>query len=159
MFLLNLVLAVMFGLMLGGFSPATLISGFVIGFLILNPISKASTGRAYGGRIIRLIRFGVYFVRILVIANIDVAREVITPGSRLHPRIVRFEVTDLTPVQITVLSNAITLTPGTLVVDVSDKGDDGQQFLYIHCMFGADRGLSIEGITELRRRLLTEVFG
>ncbi|MEM6314045.1 MAG: Na+/H+ antiporter subunit E [Planctomycetota bacterium] len=159
MFLLNLVLAVMFGLMLGGFSPATLLAGFVIGFLILGPISKASTGRAYGSRIIRLVRFGIYFVRILLIANIDVAREVITPGSRLHPRIVRFEVTDLTDLQITVLSNAITLTPGTLVVDVGKTGPEGQQFLYVHCMFGEDRAASLEALAELRRRLMTEVFG
>lgn len=157
-FVLNLVLAFSFALMFGEFRPVTLIVGFVIGFILLIPISRATNGRTYGGSLWRLLRFSLYFVRILIAANLSVAREVITPGFSLTPRLVRLDVTGLSDLQVTILSNAITLTPGTLTVDVGEPNASGHRFLYVHCMFGADREKAVAELVELRDRLIKEVF-
>ncbi|MDX1683104.1 MAG: Na+/H+ antiporter subunit E, partial [Phycisphaeraceae bacterium] len=109
----------------------------------------------YGRKLLGLVRFFFYFVRILVVANLQVAREVLTPGFQMNPRIIAYPVDDLTDVQITTLASAITLTPGTLSVDVSDDG----RVLYVHAMYARDRAAAFREIDQLRNRLMREVFG
>ena len=60
----------------------------------------------------------------------------------------------MTDLQITTLANAITLTPGTLSVDVSDDNHD----LYVHCMYAKNREDAVLDINELRDRIMTELF-
>lgn len=105
-------------------------------------------------RLPRAAGFAVYFVRILIIANWQVAVETLRPQLKQSPRMVRYKVTGMTDLQITCLANAITLTPGTLVVDISDD----RRFLYVHCMFGASREDAIRDLDDLRRRLLRGLF-
>ena len=83
------------------------------------------------------------------------AWEIVTPGLRMTPRIIRYDVADLTPVEVTTLANAITLTPGTLTMDVDERGDT----LYIHCMYADDRDAAVAELDDLRRRLMEGVFG
>jgi len=59
-------------------------------------------------------------------ANIDVAYRVTT--GRINPGIVRISPKLKTDLGITMLANSITLTPGTLSVDVNEKTND----LYVH---------------------------
>lgn len=105
-------------------------------------------------RLPRAAAFLFYFIRILIIANWQVAVEALRPNGRQSPRMVRYDVTGMTDLQITFLANAITLTPGTLVVDISDD----RRLLYVHCMFGADREASIRELDDLRHRLLRGLF-
>jgi multicomponent Na+:H+ antiporter subunit E len=60
-------------------------------------------------------------------ANIDVAARVIT--GKINPGIVKLRPGLKTEEGLTFLANSITLTPGTLTVDVDDEGA-----LYIHCL-------------------------
>ena len=59
-------------------------------------------------------------------ANLDVAYRVIT--GRIRPGIVRFNPGLRTDLARTMLANSITLTPGTLTVDVDDESGD----FYVH---------------------------
>lgn len=59
-------------------------------------------------------------------ANIDVAYRVIT--GRINPGIVKISPKLKTDLGITMLANSITLTPGTLSVDIDEKTND----LYVH---------------------------
>ena len=128
--------------------------GLVAGFAIIS-VYDLTTGRLnYALRLLRLVRFGVYFLGILVRANLQIAWEILTPGFDQKPRILRYHVAHLNPAQITVLANAITLTPGTLVVDVARDGG----LLYVHCMYAEDREIAIAGLRELEERLQKEVF-
>ena len=95
-----------------------------------------------------------YFLYILVKANLDVAWEIITPGYAMKPRMIRYDVTGLTPIQITTLANAITLTPGTLSADINDAGDT----LYIHAMYAEQKQDATKDLDELRDKLLKLVF-
>jgi multicomponent Na+:H+ antiporter subunit E len=109
----------------------------------------------YALRLVNVLRFGVYFLYILIKANLDVAWEIITPGFRMKPRMIRYPVAGLTRAQVTTLANAITLTPGTLSADIDESG----QNLYIHAMYAERRGDAIAELDGLRRRLLWLVFG
>jgi len=75
------------------------------------------------------------FVRELVLSALQVAWLVVQPRLDLHPALVAYPLTVTTDTQITLLANLVTLTPGTLSVDVSDD----RRTLYIHVLSLADR--------------------
>jgi len=63
----------------------------------------------------------------MVVANFDVAYRVLHPRLPIRPGIVRVKTTLKSEAGRTVLANSITLTPGTMSVDIRDDGT-----LYIH---------------------------
>ena len=101
-----------------------------------------------------LPRFALYFLKLLVLSNLQVARIVLRPGFHESPRIVRLDVAELTPAQTTTLASVITLTPGTLSLDVSEDG----HWLYVHCLIGHDRDAIERDLAEIKQRLKSEVF-
>lgn len=154
LFMLNILLALLWTFTWGSFDIYTLAAGFVLGYLLISLYSRVTAVEGYGNKAWDLIRFGFYFLRILVKANLQIAYEVITPRYNQTPRIIRYDVSGLTDVQITTLTNAITLTPGTLVIDISKD----RKYLYIHCMYARDRAAAVAELDDLRDRLMREVF-
>jgi multicomponent Na+:H+ antiporter subunit E len=164
-FLLHLTLALLWVLLWGHFDLYTFLAGVVVGFLLFALLGRTTRGSfvypvrqvatlGYPKRVWRLVRFAVYFLRILVVANWQVARLVLSPRMPIHPRFIRYEVGDLTPVQVTTLAATITLTPGTLAADLSPDG----RFLYIHCINAPDAARAAGEVDELKQHLLSEVF-
>lgn len=79
---------------------------------------------------VRIFWFLVYvpvFFYYVMIANLDVVYRALHPKMPIKPGIVKIKTTLKTESGITALANSITLTPGTLTVDLTDDG-----FLYIH---------------------------
>jgi len=89
-------------------------------------------------------------------ANIDVAYRVLHPKLPINPGIVKVKTNLKSDTGITFLANSITLTPGTMSVDI-DK-DNG--ILYVHWIDVKDK--NIEGATKLVvarfERMLTKIF-
>jgi multicomponent Na+:H+ antiporter subunit E len=67
-----------------------------------------------------------YFLYYCIKANLDVAVRVLHPDLPIRPGIVKVRTTLRSPMAKTFLANSITLTPGTLTIDI-----DGQEF-YVH---------------------------
>ncbi|HOD83576.1 MAG: Na(+)/H(+) antiporter subunit E1 [Planctomycetes bacterium ADurb.Bin126] len=93
-----------------------------------------------------LLLYLPYFLFYCVKANLDVALRVLHPDVPIHPGIVKVTTTLKTPLAKTALANSITLTPGTLTVDI-----DGQD-LYVHWINVSGRDL------ETRSKLICGVF-
>jgi len=77
----------------------------------------------------RIFWFLVYipiFFWYVVVANLDVVYRVVHPAMPIHPGIVKVKTTLTNPAGRTMLANSITLTPGTLSVDMVDE------YLYVH---------------------------
>ncbi len=151
---LNLMLAVIWCLVTGAVTPWNFIAGTAIGALIVSGMNVAAGRTPYLIRIVNLVRFALYFIKILVESNWVVAKAAMHPGSPMQPRIIRYSVEGLTPGQRLVLSSAITLTPGTLTVDISPDG----KWLYLHCMFAENRARAVADIDELALKLRKWVF-
>lgn len=81
-------------------------------------------------RLIRLPGFLMWFIWEMLRANWQVAADILTPGSSLTPAIVAYRSRGLTPKEVTALSNLITLTPGTLTIDIDEPPGQGQ-ILYV----------------------------
>jgi len=104
-----------------------LVSGFVS--LLTGDLFTRRPGRF--SHIIRYLWFFYYLIIFLwecIKANIDVALRVLNPDLPINPGIVKVKTRLKSDTGLTFLANSITLTPGTLCVDIDrDKG-----FLYIH---------------------------
>jgi multicomponent Na+:H+ antiporter subunit E len=153
-FLLNLLLALVWCMLTGDANPWNFLGGLFVGAMVISIYSSVSGRGPYLRRGWWLIRFGLYFTKELVVANIRVAKDVLTPGFRHEPRIIRLEVSHLSLLEKTTLANAITLTPGTLTVDISPDG----RFLYLHCMYASDPEAQRASLNEMADRLRSLVF-
>jgi len=70
------------------------------------------------------------FIRELIMSAVKVAWLVVQPRLNIRPAIIAYPLTVTTDLQITLLANMITLTPGTLSVDVSAD----RKTLYVHAI-------------------------
>lgn len=71
--------------------------------------------------VVTLLRFGAELIKEIVKANIDIARIVLSPSLPIKPRFMKIPVKFKNDFNKMVYGNVITLTPGTLTVDVSDE--------------------------------------
>ena len=90
----------------------------------------------------------------MLLANLRVAYEVLTPGYQMRAAIIAIPLDAESDMEITVLANLITLTPGTLSLDVSAD----RKTLYIHAMHVHDVEKFRNDIKVRLERSVMEVF-
>lgn len=130
----NIVLAFVWVALTGDLTPRGLFVGLLLGYVIIAVVGPAVGVRGYGSRVLHVIGFFFFYLWDLTLSNLRVARDVVRPRSHSRPAFVAIPVAGLTDRQITLLANLISMTPGTLSIDVS--GD--QNTLYVHAMFVDD---------------------
>ena len=133
-FLLNIGLALVWVILTGAFGPINLAVGFVLGYLTLRLAQRVLGASAYFSKVWQIGGFVLFFLRELLTANIRVAIDVLTPKHHMQPRVLAVPLDALTDTEITFFANALSLTPGTLSLDVSTD----RRVLYIHAMYAAD---------------------
>ena len=69
---------------------------------------------------LRLPRFLIAFISKVAMANLHVVRLILVPGSELHPRLRRVRASQKTSFGQVLYANFITLTPGTITLDLRD---------------------------------------
>jgi multicomponent Na+:H+ antiporter subunit E len=136
-FLWNILLALAWMGLTEDYSPQTLIVGFVLGFLILFFVRRIVGGPNYLVKVRQALGLFLFTVWELILANLRVAHDVMTPSYYMRPGIIAIPLDARTDVEITLLANLITLTPGTLSLDVSAD----RSVLYIHVMYIDDDDL------------------
>ena len=148
---MNILLTFVWVALTGSFSLVNFLFGFVLSFLTLWVISADTSKRKYFKFVPQLISFVFFFLFELLKANIQVAYDVITPTFYMRPGIVRLPLDAESDLEITLLANLISLTPGTLSLDVSDD----KKVLYVHSMYINDKQEFIDDIKNgFEKRLL-----
>jgi multicomponent Na+:H+ antiporter subunit E len=119
----------------GEFTSSNLTFGLLVGYFLLfifrNTLLPQSS---YFFKVWQFAYFIIYFLWALSVANFRVAFEVLTPGNQMRPGIIAIPLDLKSPLQITLLANLITLTPGTLSLDICDN----QETIYVHSMYVDD---------------------
>lgn len=153
-FLLNLFLALTWAAATGNFQPYNLALGFALGLGIIYFYQRVTGPVEYTHRFWRVVTFILFFIWELFLANLRVAYDVATPSHEMRPGVVAIPLTVKTDGQITLLANLISLTPGTLSLDVSDD----RRVLYIHAMYVDDPDELRHEIKAGFERRVLEVF-
>ncbi len=96
----------------------------------------------------------LYFIWECIKANFDVAYRVLRPSMPVRPGIVKVKLTLRRELARTILANSITMTPGTISVDII--GDT----LYVHCIYLHDTNPDnyTNNISGKFERILTKIF-
>jgi len=155
-FLLNILLTLVWVALTGHLNYANFLFGFILGYFILWMLhrSKVGTEKEYFYRVPKILSFILYFLWDLMKANWEVAKDVITPNYSTHPGIVKFEMKAKTDFEITMFANIIALTPGTLVIDISED----KKYIYIHGMYLKDREKFVKNMRERTEGKLLEIL-
>jgi len=128
----NILLALIWIAVSGDFSGSGLLTGFVLGYIILAiTLREVPAFAAYVQRVPKIILFAGYFLRELIRSNLRVAWDVVTPTHYMKPAVIAVPLDARTEGEIVLVANLISLTPGTLTLDVSSD----RRVLYIHVMY------------------------
>jgi len=107
-------------------------------------------------RFLYLLLYIPIFIFYCILANFDVAYRVLHPKLPIRPGIVKVKTTLTTTIGRVALANSITLTPGTLTVELTDDG-----YLYVHWInvTTVDIEQATKKIVRRFEPILKEVFG
>jgi multicomponent Na+:H+ antiporter subunit E len=151
-----IVLALIWAAMSGTFSGLNLLLGAGIGAIAVL-LLRRSLGKGQSLRKVRsVVSLALLFVYELGVSAVRVAIVVLTPDlkSALRPAIIAFPLSVKSDAEITLLANLITLTPGTLSVDVSED----RALLYVHTLTLDTREALIADIAAGFEAKVREVF-
>lgn len=104
---------------------------------------------------LKAVGFLVLLLRDIVVANVQVARLVLSPVGRLRPRIVEVPIEVDEPTVAAALVAVVTLTPGTVCIDL----DLAARKLTVHALDAPDDATVIDAIKSHYERPLKEIFG
>ncbi|MBK5223891.1 MAG: Na+/H+ antiporter subunit E, partial [Acidimicrobiia bacterium] len=139
----------------GDLSVANALSGATVGVvcLWLVPLDRPELHGTV--RPIAALRYIGFFVKALLLANVEVAWETVTPRNRDNEGIVAVPVvSSCSPTVLMLIVNSIGLTPGTVVVDIGE----GSRTLFVHVLHLDDREESRRELLEFERRAIA-AFG
>lgn len=153
---LIVILALVWAGISGNFSGLNLLFGGLTGGLAVFLLRDSLAGPVATRRLRRMLSLSVLFIWELMVSAVRVAAVVIRPdiAKAVRPAIVAVPISLKSDVEITLLANLVTLTPGTLSVDVSPD----KSVLYVHALYMDDREAMIADIANGFEKKVREVF-
>jgi multicomponent Na+:H+ antiporter subunit E len=154
--LLAILLAVGWVAVTGTFTLPNLLLGVLVAIFVIFLLRHRLQRPLPFRRVVAIIWLIAFFIRELLLSAIDVARLAVAPRlrARLEPAIIAFPLTVQSDAEITLLANLITLTPGTLTLDVSAD----HRLLYVHALTLGSREALIRSLANGLERRVIEVF-
>ncbi|WP_105432351.1 MULTISPECIES: Na+/H+ antiporter subunit E [Neorhizobium] len=153
-YILSLVFAVVWVAVTGSATLHNLIFGFALSTLVLWIVRDEMGARGYWRRLGRILSLLALFLKELALSAWKVAVLVVSPRMDLKPGIFAFPLTVTRDFEITLLANLITLTPGTLSVDVSED----RKTLFVHAIDCSDVEATKRDIANGFERKIMEAF-
>jgi multicomponent Na+:H+ antiporter subunit E len=151
--ILNLLIGVIWMFLSESYSFASFLVGFVIGAALLFLLNRFIPDSYYFKQVKAIGYLMFLFIKELIMANIEVLKWVYKPKLDFQPGIIALPIDVKKNWEITLLANLITLTPGTLSVDVSRD----QRYIYIHAIDLPDVNQTIVGIKDTFEKAIREV--
>ncbi len=150
---INLLLSLFWLLVTGSYTVNNFLLGFILGLLLVYLLRSVLPGRFYIITLYKVIKLIWVFLIELIKAKIDVIRIVLQPSLKNEPAFFTYNTDLKTDWQVVLLSNLITLTPGTIVVGLSDD----RTKIYIHAIDFGEKEEEIEGIKSSLEKVVREV--
>jgi multicomponent Na+:H+ antiporter subunit E len=143
----------------GVFNMEIAVAGLVVALVASIILGGAFTAVKHAHNFFYRLFWGILYVPILffyiILANLDVLYRIVHPKRPINPGIVKVKTVLKSAAARTALANSITLTPGTLTVDMKENG-----VMYVHCInvHKEDLKLATQKITARFERILSRVF-
>ncbi|GLC90502.1 Na+/H+ antiporter subunit E [Lysinibacillus piscis] len=150
---LNFALAFVWMFLSSNYTSTGFIIGYLLGIVLLFAMRRFLETRLYIYRVWALVKLTMLFLKELVLANIQVLKVVLKPKLDMQPAFFAYPTVLTKEWEITLLSSLITLTPGTVVVHVSDDA----KTLYVHAIDISDVDEAIAAIRNSFEKAILEV--
>ena len=151
--LLNFFMAFLWMFLTGSLDAARFIIGFFLGMILIYAMRRFFKSRFYMVKVMAIAKLTLMFFWELLKANVEVLRIVLRPKMDLKPGIFKYDTELKEEWEVTLLSLLITLTPGTLVMDISDDNES----LYIHAIDISDAEDAVAAIRDSFEKAIMEV--
>jgi multicomponent Na+:H+ antiporter subunit E len=116
----NLIVALMWVFLLTPFSVTNIFVGWLLGLVVVYFWRRRASSYFYPRKLWEIIVLTFVFLREVTKSAFLVMRHVFTPGTiKIQPVLIAYETGLTTPLGIILLSNMITITPGSFVVEIS----------------------------------------
>jgi multicomponent Na+:H+ antiporter subunit E len=148
----GVLLVVIWVLAWGSIEPATIIVGALLAAVLLLAFPPTDATARFRLRIrpVALGRLLAYLGAQLVTSNVLVAREILIGRSRIATHVIVHEVPTTSDWAITLIANAIALTPGTMTVEATRD----PAVLHVHCLLLSDVEGARRNLDRLTRLVL-----
>ena len=100
-------------------------------------------------KLYHIISFIVYYLREVILSNISIAVEILTPKHRMTPGILDLKISATKEAEILAISNLISMTPGTLALDYKRE----ENSIRIHTMYYDDPEEFIKSMNRLQSKI------
>ncbi|XKH50768.1 Na+/H+ antiporter subunit E [Chryseomicrobium palamuruense] len=151
--LLNVFIAFVWMFLSNSFTTATFIIGYILGLVMLFMLRRFFSTRFYMERVVAVAKLILLFLKELVVSNIAVLRVILKPKMNIRPAIFELETQLKEGWEITLLSLLITLTPGTVVINISED----RTKLYVHTLDLDDVEDAVNSIRNTFEKAIMEV--
>lgn len=128
--LLNFLIAVVWMFLNNNWSTSGLLIGYIVGLALIGVFARFWPQGFYMKKVWAILKLLVLFMKELFKSSFVVIGQVISPKLNIRPGIFSYTTGLSSDWEVTILANLITLTPGTLTLDISRDGST----LYIHAM-------------------------
>lgn len=118
-------------LLTASFTFGNFLQSFAVCYFILWIVFRKSGRNTYFTRGRSLFQLVYHFLKLLILANLAIAIDVLTPGTNANPAIIAYETGTMSRLQFMIFSNLITLTPGTMSMEF----DESRKVLYVHILY------------------------
>lgn len=135
------------------FTVGSFVTGYIIGLVAVYMLRNFLPGRFYLKRLYWMVRLFFIFIIELVKANVDVVRIVMAPKIDIQPGFYAYPNDLEEEWEVALLSTLITLTPGTVVVAISED----YSIIYIHGLDMDDADAEIANIKTSFENVIKEV--
>jgi multicomponent Na+:H+ antiporter subunit E len=159
--LLPIVLVALWIALWGELTWANLLGGIAIAAIVVVVAGvDRSSMRPVAVRPLWTLRYVGFVLWSLVVSNLRLAREIVSFRRRTFTAIVAVEMRCASDAVVNVVANSITLTPGTITVDVvrQPEPDHDLAILYVHAIYGRDPAEVRRDVLVLER-LALRAFG
>lgn len=153
--LMTVIVAIIWLMLQNQFSAGMAVFGLILGIIIPRITAIWWPDRPQGFRTFKMIRYMGIVIYDIIIANIEVAWIILTKtNEQMRPAWVEVPLDLRTPEAITLLAGTITLTPGTVSADLSNKGNS----LLVHALDAPDPDAVRDEIKHRYEARLMEIF-
>jgi multicomponent Na+:H+ antiporter subunit E len=141
-YLINIIAALILtafslGIMLSNTGNAMLYIIMFLGWYTLAWLLSFFYNKPHFYKVPKIVGLILYFLKELMLASIKVAYDILTPRNHMKPALVAIPLDVKSDLEITLLANLITLTPGTLSIDISKN----KKMLLIHEVYVKDNDI------------------
>lgn len=109
---------------------STFFTGYLIGIIVLYLMHRFFGQQFYMKKVWSICKLVLLFLKELILSSMVVLRQICSPKLKITPGIFTYETKLQGDLEITVLALLLTLTPGSVVMEIAEDG----QLFYIHAM-------------------------